>query len=75
MRTHLIEWVLDELRYSLDMEPRGELGSDVKYAAVSVPPHILPRTLVPPASTCAPPATSPLLTLLFGWVAARQPLI
>jgi len=38
MRTHLIEWVLDELRYSLDMEPRGELGSDVKYPAMVLLP-------------------------------------
>jgi len=33
-----MEWVLDELRYSLDREPRAELGSDVKYPAMVLLP-------------------------------------
>lgn len=27
---HLVEWVLEELRHALDMEPRGALSSGVK---------------------------------------------
>lgn len=48
-RSPLMEWVLDELRYSLDREPRAELGSDVKCAAAKA---ILRAPLPPPL--CCP---------------------